>query len=180
MDELERGYFDWLYGIVSSESFNGISFGYLISALYDWEFTWLIDLDSNRADEGIGLRYRFALDNNIDEDLVNREINGPCSILEMMVALAIRCEDNIMGDPEIGDRTKQWFWNMITSLGLGAMYDERFDPDYIDDVLTKFVNRKYDRNGKGGLFTIKRNNKDLRRVEIWYQLCWYLDSLDGY
>ena len=39
----------------------------------------------------------------------------------MMIALAIRCEEHIMDDPDAGDRTGQWFWSMLVSLGLGSM-----------------------------------------------------------
>ena len=45
-----------------------------------------------------------------------------------------------------------------------------------DDVIKRFLDRDYEPNGKGGLFTIKNCRQDLRKVEIWYQLCWYLDS----
>ena len=93
-----------------------------------------------------------------------------------MIALAIRCEENIMDDTSYGDRTAQWFWGMITSLGLGDQTDSRIDYIYVDDVIKRFLDRDYEPNGKGGLFTIKNCRQDLRKVEIWYQLCWYLDS----
>jgi hypothetical protein len=108
---------------------------------------------------------------------VMRELNGPCTVLEMMIALAIRCEETIMDDFDVGNRTGQWFWGMVTNLGLGSMTDIRYDERYIDDVLTRFLNREYEPDGKGGLFTIRRCDRDLRKVEIWYQLCWYLDSM---
>jgi hypothetical protein len=94
----------------------------------------------------------------------------------MMVALSVRCEETIMDDPRIGDRTGQWFWGMISSLGLGSMMDNQFDKEYVDSVIDRFLKREYEPNGKGGLFTIKRCRYDLRSVEIWYQMCWYLDK----
>lgn len=120
------------------------------------------------------------MENNFDDDLFEYTqdcLDGPCSILEMMIALAIRCEETIMDDTSRGDRTSQWFWEMIVSLGLGSMSDDRFAPDIVDDILDRFLNREYEPNGKGGLFTIKNCEYDLRDVEIWYQLCWYLDSI---
>jgi hypothetical protein len=104
-------------------------------------------------------------------------LDGPCSVLEMMIALAIRCEETIMDDPDIGDRTRQWFWGMIINLGLGGMTDANFDPDFVDDSVLRFLNRDYEPDGRGGLFTIRNCHRDLRDVEIWYQLCWYLDSI---
>ena len=39
--------------------------------------------------------------------------NKTCSVLEMMIALAIRCEEHIMDDPDVGNRTGQWFWKDV-------------------------------------------------------------------
>ena len=82
-----------------------------------------------------------------------------------------------MTDDDYGDRTGMWFWNMITSLGLGTMNDARFDERYTNIVLDRFMKRQYSRNGEGGLFTIDGIKKDMRNIEIWYQMCWYLDYL---
>lgn len=181
MCDIENEYYNWLCGLMcGTDIFKATSFTNLLSMLYDRQFTWSISQDSNRAEEGTDLRYRFAVDNNYEHDYIDANIKGPCNVFEMMAALAIRCEESIMDDPIIGDRTTQWFWGMVTSLGLSSMYNGRFNPDYIDDVLNKFINRDYAPNGKGGLFTIKKCNSDLRRAEIWHQLCWYLDNLEGY
>ena len=109
----------------------------------------------------------------ITGEYINR--NAPCSVLEMMVALAIRCEETIMDNPAYGDRTAQWFWGMIRTLGLYSMTDDRFDQEYVDMVIDRFLNRDYEPNGEGGLFKINNCKYDLRKIEIWYQLCWYLD-----
>lgn len=52
-----------------------------------------------------------------------------------------------------------------------------FDERYADKVITRFLNREYEPNGAGGLFRIKDCPYDLRSVEIWYQMCWYFDSI---
>jgi hypothetical protein len=93
----------------------------------------------------------------------------------MMVALAIRCE-SVMDDTSFGDRTGQWFWGMISSLGLGSMNDSRFDIDYVEDCVTRFLERDYEPDGRGGLFTIRHCDRDMRDVEIWTQLWLYIDS----
>lgn len=63
------------------------------------------------------------------------------SVLEMLIALSIRLEEHIMDDPEIGDRTGQWFWNMITNLGLGSMDDRKFNENRVEDIVTRFLER---------------------------------------
>ena len=65
----------------------------------------------------------------------------------------------------------------LKNLRLDSMYDEHFDIEYVDGVILKFLNRRYERNGEGGLFTVKRRDLDMRNIEIWYQMCWYLDSV---
>lgn len=82
-----------------------------------------------------------------------------------------------MDDPRKGDRTQQWFWGMVNSLGLGSMRDDIFDRGFVDYTINRFLNRDYEPNGKGGLFTIRNCDRDLRTVEIWYQLNWYLDTI---
>jgi hypothetical protein len=94
-----------------------------------------------------------------------------------MVALAMRIDETIMDDPTYGDRTSQWFWNMVTSLGLNQMVDEQYDDEYATMVLDRFMDHKYDQDGRGGLFTIENCDRNIRTAEIWYQLCWYIDSI---
>ena len=68
---------------------------------------------------------------------------------------------------------------MIKNLNLCSMDDKTFDRDYVEDILTKFLNREYEPDGTGGLFTITSRNDDLRNVEIWYQMMWHLDEVIG-
>ena len=174
---IREEYFDWLYELVCKQRYsNRISYKKLLTHLHNTVFRYSILKDQNRAEDGICLRYRFTDEYYSIKD-AEKYLKGPCSVLEMMVALAVRCEENIMDDPNIGDRTGQWFWEMIGNLGLGSMNDTRFDIIYVDEVISKFLDRKYSPDGRGGLFTIKNCDCDLRKVEIWYQLCWYLDSI---
>lgn len=179
-DEIINSYFDWMYDTVCKQVHSKqISYRKLLTRLHSTEFRYSIPMDENREEDGIELRYRFALTNGYEDspDVVMDALMGPCTVLEMMVALAIRCEEDIMDDPRVGCRIGQWFWGMITSLGLGTMRDDKFDRQFVDDVLSRFLNRDYEPNGKGGLFTIRQCDHDLRTVEIWYQLCWYLNTI---
>ena len=177
-DEIDNEYFSWLYNIVAGRRFaKGISYTKVLFQLHDTEFRWTIPKDKNRAGDGIELRRRYSMEMGFDPDYFDDYLDGPCSIFEMMVALAIRCEETIMDDPSKGDRTSHWFWEMLTSLGLGSMDNSRYDPEYVDDVTERFLSRDYDPNGCGGLFTIRNCKFDLRETEIWIQLLWYLDTI---
>ena len=174
--KIEREYFEWLYDLVSKGRYaRENSYHKLLAYLHSVEFTYTILKDSNRAEDGIDLRYRFAYYHE-SPATVESMLVGPCSILEMMVALAIRIEET-MDDPSVGDRTGQWFWKMIVNLGLGSMYDRRFDEEYVEQTIDIFLNRDYDPDGRGGLFRVRNCEYDMRNEEIWNQASWFLDSI---
>ena len=58
------------------------------------------------------------------------------------------------------------------------MTDDIFDEKYVTQRIYIFMERQYDSDGKGGLFYIHDCKYDLRNVEIWSQLCWYLDNFN--
>ena len=62
--------------------------------------------------------------------------------------------------PGFGDRRKEMLQDIATLTGV-----------------RRFMDGKYKPNGKGGLFTIPSCERDLRTVEIWYQMNWYLNSI---
>lgn len=152
-----------------------ISYRKLLSKLHDVQFVALMPRDNNRISDGIDLRSRYASYDEADTYLSRAD--GGCSVLEMMVALAIRCEEDIMHNPLMGDRTQQWFWKMIVNLGLGGMRDEFYDEQQADDILSRFIHRDYSSEGRGGLFVARNCPHDMRSLEIWDQMCWYINSI---
>lgn len=170
---LKKQYFEWMCALICDKRYIGhVPYNMLLKYLNKKKFTYILPLDENRLLDGLDLRFRFADENSY-------YIDGDCSVLEMMVALSLRCEEHIMSDDEIGNRTGRWFWEMIDNLGLESMYDDNFDKVYADKIIYRFLNREYEPNGDGGLFTVHNRNADLRKVEIWYQLMWYLDEVIG-
>ena len=172
----EQEYFEWMCHVVCDRRFaKENSYRKLLSYLHSVEFTWTrrFRRDANRAEDGESLRWRFAYENHMH---IYDELDKPCSVLEMILALAFRCEE-IMDDANVGNRTGQWFWKMITNLGLGAMTDQLYDPEYVEKTVRNFLNRKYEPDGHGGLFVIRNCEYDLRKEEIWTQMTWFLDSI---
>lgn len=175
--EIKNRYFNWLYDqVCKGRSHGKISYIRLFEYLHEIEFIYSIPNDVNRADDGVDLRYRFAMDEEDYGETIDAIDDRPCSVLEMMIALAIRCEENIMDNTRYGNRTAQWFWSMMTNLGIGNMMDDVFDEKVVNSIIYDFLYRCYDADGKGGLFYIRDCEYDLRDVEIWTQLCWYLDN----
>ena len=174
-DDVINEYFEWLVDIACVDD-RVVSYRKLLEYLHRVEFIFSNQMDSNRAADGVELRYRFA-HSYLRDDEAEYWLTGPCSVLEMMLALSIRCEETIMDDPTIGDRTAQWFWGMVTNLGLGGMYDKNFDVYYVEDVVVRFLDRDYEPDGTGGLFTVRDYDYDMRKIEIWHQLCEYLNTI---
>lgn len=173
-NDIYEQYFNWLCNVVNVST---VSYDKLLRLLHRTKFRWINIRDKNRAEDGTDLRFRFrkSIDGLSRNEVLNWHDKEPCSVLEMMIALAIRAEEQIMDDPQVGNRTTQWFWGMVSSLGLTGMSDNMFDLIEVKDIIERFLNREYSPDGKGGLFTIRDCEYDLRDVEIWTQLCWYLD-----
>ena len=175
--ELNGKYFQWMYQLVyGCQNGKGLSYLKLFDLLHDIEFRYSVEMDANRYSDGVDLRRRFILDTGTSRYLVDRYLSSrPCSVLEMMLALAIRCEEYIMENTEIGDRTGQWVRFMIHNMGLTKYDDNHFDETSADKIVTKFLDRQYERDGSGGLFVVENPPRDMRFVEIWYQMSWYLE-----
>lgn len=176
--DLKEIYLDWISRVVGNV-YNGKTFNKLFRLLNSISFTYDIFSDRNRALDGVYFRYRFGYENGYSEEDISVFIDDhPCTILEMMAALAFRCEESIMSDPKYEDRTSVWFWDMIKSLGLLNMSDDEFNEFYARNAIYLFLNHSYKRNGRGGLFTVKSKDIDMRKMDIWYQLNSYLIEID--
>lgn len=180
---MNNPYFCWLSRLVG-EYFAG-NYQKLLWKLYTTEYVWELDYDENRAAEGIILRNIYCQEVGWNDDLQsiappfeskNEWLESPCSVLEMMIALAKRAEDYIMADPEYGDRTAVWFWDMIHNLGLDKYDDGHFFEPDVDHILDVFLHRKYDIFGHGGAFPVHNSSRDFRQADLWWQLNAYLEE----
>lgn len=174
---LSEVYFDWMCGLVCDRK-KKQNYETLLRYLHSIPFRAIHPMDENRGEDGIDLRNRFGYLENVPDEKIERYLMGrPCSVLEMIVALAVRCEESIMDDPDYDNRTAKWFWEMIRNLGLGEMDEDNFCESYVEETIDRLLNREYGPDGEDGLFYIPGCSEDLREVEIWYQMCWYLDGV---
>lgn len=174
--QIQNEYFDWLCSHIDISDFVN-THKKLLMFLHSFDFSYTIPLDSNRAEDGISLRYRFGNDFEYDPRIISSSIDiKPCSVFEMMVALAFRFEESILNNPEYGDRTGNWFWEMIETLTLFDMDDFNFNKDIVSFKINRFLNREYEPNGLYGLFIVNNPKKDLRTTEIWYQAMWHFNE----
>lgn len=150
-------------------------YNYLCNDLAEIEFNSSHPMDENRANDGLKLRNMYKESTGGDLG----QIEPFCSVLEMLVALSKRIEHQLMRDPLIGDRTKRWFFEMIDNLGLSEFTNDNWkyeNGDILKNKIDIFLKRKYNKNGKGGLFPVKNVQIDQRNVQIWDQLSAYLNQ----
>lgn len=169
-------YFAWLYSLVDTGDRERKQYWRLLGRLHKKEFVWFIPNDDNRAIDGIALREHFADDYSLDKEDCLRCLDGPCSFLEMLIAMSFRCANDIYDDESNIDI----FWEMLDNIGLigREFQDGYFGPEQImkvDEAVGKVVTRGYCKDGKGGgLFPLEHPEKDQRRVELWYQMQSYI------
>ena len=171
-------YFYWLCSIAFPNEQGQSHYSNILKLLYETDFIYVVPLDENRYIDGVKMRYHFSCSSKIPEDIVNSELNNKrCSVLEMMVALASRCE-SIMYEAEHGDRTSEWFKIMFDNLGLSNYPDNQWTPNTFDEVnliVNKFLFRCYDDFGNGNIFKFNEQY-NLKYMELWEQLNLYLRS----
>lgn len=175
---IQVSYYNYLRNMIWSPTF-GPNFHYdkLLMHLMIVPFRVVIYMDQNRVKDGYSLRQYYIRDSWSYEYDTQELLDSEVSVLEVLIALAYRWENQFMSDPDIGDRTNVWFWEMISNLGLGVFNDEHFDPDAVDYILDQFMDHTYEYDGTGGnVFIIENPDMDLRSVELWNQMCWYFDE----
>lgn len=170
-------YYFWLIKHANDELHNVEDYSLLLNALHSRYYQWILPMDQNRSADGKYLRYQFCCDvgrNDPDED----DYEVPCSVLEMIMGLAIRISHDIMED-QGSENPAKWFWIMLDNLEISMMTDDNFNRMYIDERVNTFVCRAFRADGYGGLFPLKNVVTDQRNEEIWVQMNNWLNENCG-
>ena len=176
----EALYFEWLCRLVEQRDTPVLRYRHLLKSLFDKKFTCFVPNDDNRIEDGLELRqiwYRGGV------DFMANPLHMACSVLEVLIGLAIRMEA-ILYEPNQPNRTNKWFWMMLTNLTLEQFHDGVYTthPEgsvraEVDRRLQTLLDRSYDRNGVGGIVPIQHPREDQRKVEIWYQMQAFLAQM---
>lgn len=174
-------YLNWLFNTVKDkEGWKLTTHKKLLCRLHRTPFLVQDPNDQPRENDGIDLRWRFAWEcGHVGDELIyiDNFNDERCSILEMMVSLALRADENFYKTNNDETTVAFLFWNMIKNMGLLNETDNVYDDEMVVYKLDKFNNRMYDINGDGGLFMFPHNHtEDFRNVDIWTQLCWWVNE----
>lgn len=161
---MRNRYFTYLGGLVGEEADNYFN---MLNILHNMDFYSLIPNDDNRGEDGKQIRDEFHLSVNIRN----------CTVLEMLIGLSIRLEFET-AQSQWEKTVAEWFWILIDNLGLTIFDDDMYKSmkprGEIEEIVQRLLDRKYEKNGNGGLFPLKYPKKDQRKVEIWYQMSAYV------
>lgn len=184
---LKEQYFSWLYDKVKQDR----TYVKLCKELHRIRFRWTVRNDDNRAADGRNLRDVFIDEMSLDESSleVTYFLKGEATVFEVMVALSLRMNDLMY---ELNDRENhagKWFGELLLNLRLTEHTDNSEPGRRLDEMTEQkiwkvceiLMDRTYEYDGSGSLFPMKRRPpKDMRKVEIWYQLMLWLNENYGH
>lgn len=159
---LGQDYFNWLCQRVAP-----IGYTNLMAKLASTDYIWQFSLDENRAWAGLNLRIEFAEEAGIYQSDV---AEGPCSCLEMMIALAGNMVDQSGCEDE-----RTFFQDFLSNMGLIKYDDNHWNEKQVNYILKRWLDRRYDPDGKGNLL-ITRQNIDMRNLDTWQQMAVYINE----
>lgn len=167
-------YFQWLISLIP----NGDEYSILLYTLHsiDYYYDARIPIDGARGDDGLSLREMYLEtfnDGGNSYDILTRR---PCTVLEWLLGMAIRCERDIMFNENEGDRTGYWFWSMLDNMGISNLNNAIWNDHYTSQVMeiVDFVlNRMFDFDGAGGPFPLTNTAKwgvNCKEIDWWRAL----------
>lgn len=177
-------YFEWLLmkiGVDQSDT----GYSLLCSILHEMIFYPILEMDTDRWEDGVRYRYAFALAHEQNDtaaaDLVADYLDdclGGCTMLELMTSLAEKMSFELL-DSQFEAGPGKWFEEMLGNLGLDIytnreMMENEAAYFNVDTILETVVFRKYGYSGEGGLFPLQYPDEDQRNVELVIQMNQYI------
>lgn len=168
-----RDYYIWLTELVDLNSEQYEVYSILVKELHKKKFYPMTDGDRNRYDDGVALRDLYCDDSTCDGFRYRHHNIEQCSMLEMLIGLAMRINNDILEES-----VPYWFWLMIANLGLDILTDDEMLEDgwiILDMTCERLINRTYKRDGRGGLFPLPNSKKNMKKLDIWEQMQMYIN-----
>ena len=146
----------------------------LLATLQNTEFKFS-SMDRPRVDDAFDLRksYIYLIQNTIVSDTEDR-IYDCVSVLELLVAFAIRVDMEVVGEPG-NPRPDILFLEWLKNLGI-FITDDKWNIDKSNQVikkLSKWMTRSYKDDGKGSIFPLKSVTFNFSKTDIWSQMYQY-------
>lgn len=88
------------------------------------------------------------------------------TVLEILVVLAIRIDDEFLYTNERGNNPADWFWVMLECMGLTQYSDEVFDASDVELIIYNFMDNNYLPDGTGSVGHVPAH-LDARDMDLW-------------
>ena len=154
---LKMDYYSYLCTLAGLDESSRIA-----TVLDDINYTWRNPLDENRSEAGKNLRSKFANSEGLEIDDVRV---GECSVLEMLVAVAVELSETY------DNYSEDWFSEIADNLGITGVSCEK-----IRYIITKWLIGDYDKHGDGTPFPLTNDEKDCRTMQLHDQMNAYLNE----
>lgn len=170
---LSEAYFAWLYDLVfdpsddPSENYVAVC-GFMHRVI----FQIMVSHDENRVAEAAGLRNGFRkFAGSLGPGELSELLTPDASLFEVLIALTARADFIV----PLG--RKVWFRIFLENLKLDKwndLYSRTHSTFAVESIIHRFNNRHYNARGVGGIFPLRKADKDQREVELWYQMGQYM------
>lgn len=186
--DTEIRYFEWLIESIDPEHMIGDFYRPVYEKLYSTDFRWFkkYDDDENRAKDGVNLRSDFKDTSRKIRDDFRAEFEmidadggdvmqehwyyaKPASCMEVLISIARRIEYDYLAIPG-EENVPKWFWTFVDNMGIGASESRISDERYVDGRIQKWLSRKYEKNGEGGIFVTKSSHFDMPKLILRQQM----------
>lgn len=161
-------YFEWLIDSISNSTYDPEDYSKVLIELYNTEYLPLDPFDDSRVEDAISMR---------EYNGYGAQSKWGANVLEVLIALARRGEDQIMWDPDKEDRSGVWFWAILKNMHLTEYPDIEYDENAVRIIVDKFIFKEYEADGTDGPFYIPNATRDVRIMDLWTQMNWYFTNL---
>lgn len=161
-DEYE-GYLEELKDLVGFYDDGYLNYDSLFRCLFNINFVASNEMDENRESDIYGL-LRVPYGYLEDEPWV--------SVLELLISLALRVAQRVVGDEDPG----RHFWEWVDNLGLLEYTDRHFSETKVKQIIDIWLSKSYKKNGKGSPWILKSDDFDVRTCDIWRHCNLYISE----
>jgi len=162
-EKVRNEYFLWILDIMDMCGMPGqrgvtpeyASFSYFLLGhhLHKIVFKPMKELDNNRVEDVMPMLRGWFTRTRGNEYACEHIMNQPVSSLEVLAALALRIDRDIMYHPELSPRHELWFWIMLENLGFTTFSDEAWSIgscDYVTSTIRMVSTYEIDSMGCTG------------------------------
>jgi len=159
-------YFDWLCRLIRSDTVSRN----VQQIIFEIPYQYYIDRDESRVEDALELRRDYLYSKKqIDDVTYNYISNEPINVLEVLIALSKRIDNQILGDVDGGT---QIFDTMISNLEISNSCSD----DYIRYKIDNWMHMNYDEYGHGSIFIVSDPRTPMNKTDMWYQAMYYLSE----